>query len=74
METLKRDLRFVARSLARSPRFFAVTVLTLALGIGATTSIFSVVNGVLLQPLPYPGSERVVQLFQIDKKGQRMSV
>ena len=74
METLKRDLRFVARSLARSPGFFAVTVLTLALGIGATTSIFSVVNGVLLQPLPYPGSERVVQLFQIDKKGQRMSV
>src|SRR5215218_63940 len=74
MDTLLRDLRYVARSFARSPGFFVVTALTLALGIGATTAIFSVVNGVLLQPLPYPQSERVVQLFQIDKDGQRMSV
>jgi putative ABC transport system permease protein len=74
METFTRDLRYVARSLARSPGFFIVTVLTLALGIGATTAIFSVVNGVLLRPLPYPNSERIVQLFQIDKDGQRMSV
>jgi putative ABC transport system permease protein len=74
METLTRDLRYVARSLARSPGFFVVTVLTLALGIGATTAIFSVVNGVLLRPLPYPTSERIVQLFQIDKDAQRMSV
>jgi len=74
METLKRDLRYVLRSLARTPGFFVVTVLTLALGIGATTAIFSVVNGVVLQPLPYPGSERIVQLFQIDKDGNRMSV
>ena len=74
MESLKRDLRYVARSLARSPGFFLVTVFTLSLGIGATTSIFSVVNGVLLQPLPYPGSERIAQLFQVDKDGKRMSV
>jgi putative ABC transport system permease protein len=71
METLAQDLRYVARSFARSPGFFIVTVLTLALGIGATTAIFSVVNGVLLQPLPYPASERIVQLFALDKDGKR---
>ena len=74
MNTLLRDLRYVARSFARSPGFFVVTVLTLALGIGATTAIFSVVNGVLLQPLPYPNSERIVQLFQTTKSGERNSV
>jgi len=74
METLTRDLRYVTRALLRTPGFFFVTVLTLALGIGATTAIFSVVNGVLLQPLAYPRSERIVQLFQIDKDGKRKSV
>ncbi len=74
METLARDLRYVARSLARSPGFFVVTVLTLGLGIAATTAIFSVVNGVLLRPLPYPQPDRIVQLFQVDKDGKRMSV
>jgi predicted permease len=74
METLAQDLRYVARSFARSPGFFIVTVLTLALGIGAATAIFSVVNGVLLQPLPYPSSDRIVQLFQVGKGGQRGSV
>src|SRR5262245_53772496 len=74
METLRQDLRYVARSLVRSPGFFIVTILTLALGIGATSAIFSVVNGVLLQPLPYPSSDRIVQLFQIDKDAKRMSV
>jgi putative ABC transport system permease protein len=74
METLTRDLRYVTRALVRTPGFFFVTVMTLALGIGATTAIFSVVNGVLLQPLPYPRSDRIVQLFQIDKDGNRMSV
>ena len=74
METLTRDLRYVTRALLRTPGFFFVTVMTLGLGIGATTAIFSVVNGVLLQPLPYPRSERIVQLFQVDKDGKRMSV
>src|SRR4051794_39113231 len=74
METLLRDLRYVARSFVRSPGFFVVTALTLALGIGATTAIFSVVNGVLLQPLPYPNSERIVQIFQLTKNGERNSV
>src|SRR4051812_11003473 len=74
METLLRDLRYVARSFARSPGFFIVTALTLALGIGATTAIFSVVNGVLLQPLPYTNSDRIVQIFQLTKTGERNSV
>lgn len=74
METLTQDLRYVARSFARSPGFFFTTVLTLALGIGATTAIFSVVNGVLLRPLPYPESDRIVQLFQSTKDGTRNSV
>src|SRR5215208_155307 len=73
MESLTRDLRYVARSLARSPGFFVVTALTLALGIGATTAIFSVVNGVLLQPLPYPNSDRIIQIFQTNKNGERNS-
>jgi putative ABC transport system permease protein len=74
METLLRDVRFVARSFARSPGFFVVTALTLALGIGATTAIFSVVNGVLLKPLPYSRSDRIVQLFAVLKTGQQGSL
>ncbi len=74
METLAQDLRYVARSFARNPGFFLVTTLTLALGIGATTAIFSVVNGVLLEPLPYPGAAHIVQIFQTSKSGDRNSV
>ena len=53
METFARDVRFASRTLIRTPGFSIVAVLTLAIGIGATTSIFTVVNGVLLRPLPY---------------------
>ena len=57
-----RTLRIALRTLLRRPSFTVVTVLTLALGIGATTAIFTVVNAVVLEPLPYPGSERLVQV------------
>ncbi len=69
MESVFRDLRYVARALVRTPGFVLVTVITLALGIGATTAIFSVINGVLLQPLPYPRASRIVQLWQVGPDG-----
>ena len=64
MDDLFKDVRYALRSLLRRPGFTAVAVITLALGIGANTAIFSVVHGVLLQPLPYPESERLVSLRQ----------
>jgi putative ABC transport system permease protein len=54
METLLQDLRFAVRNLARTPAFPLASILTLALGVGATTAIFSTVNAALLRPLPYP--------------------
>jgi putative ABC transport system permease protein len=63
MESLLRDIRYAVRSLSKRPAFTVMVVLVLALGIGATTAIFTVVNAVLLRPLPYPEADRLVRVF-----------
>ncbi len=65
LEVLARDLRFAARALAKSPGFAATAILTLALGIGASTAIFSVVDAALLKPLTFSQSERLVALWEV---------
>lgn len=70
MDTLIRDIRHAVRSLARSPGFSLAAIAALALGIGATTAIFSVVNAVLLKPAPFPDSERIVWLQVVAAQGR----
>jgi len=64
------DCRYGLRQLRKNPGFTAVAILTLGLGIGATTAIFSVVYGVLLRPLPYPDSNRIMAVFEVTSKGR----
>jgi predicted permease len=69
MQTLASDLRYAARELRRRPGFTATAVLSLALGVGATSAVFSVVYAVLINPFPYVGSERMMQVALRDKAG-----
>jgi putative ABC transport system permease protein len=64
LAALVQDLRYGIRTLLRSPGFTAVALLTVALGIGANSAIFSFVDGAMLRPLPYPEAERIVQVWE----------
>lgn len=69
LESLMHDARFAWRQARKSPGFSAVAALTLGLGIGSTTAIFSVVSQVVLKPLPYPGADRIVQVWEVTTGG-----
>src|SRR5207249_8176759 len=69
MGGLTNDLRYAMRQLRKNPGFTSVAIITLALGIGATTAIFSVVYGVLLRPLPYSDPNRIMAIFEVTTRG-----
>jgi predicted permease len=70
MQALWTDLRFAAREVRNRPGFAVTAVLSLALGIGATSAVFSVIYAVLIDPFPYPGAERIMEIRMVDKAGQ----
>src|SRR5436190_7375656 len=65
MQTFMADVRYAVRTLQRTPSFALAVVAVLALGIGANTAIFSILNAVLLRPLPFPEPDRIVRLFHV---------
>src|SRR5687767_15347871 len=74
MDTLLKDVRYGLRGFIKRPGFTSIVIVTLALGIGASTAIFSVVNTVLLRRLPYAQAERVVAIHEVDQHGKRGQV
>jgi putative ABC transport system permease protein len=74
LEELIQDWRYTLRTLWRNRSFAVVVIATLALGIGSSTAVFSVVDGVLLRPLPYPRSDRLVQFWEVNPRGHHMQV
>jgi len=73
MQTLWQDLRYGARMLLKKPGFTLIAILTLALGIGACTAIFSVVDAVLWRSLPFPRAERIISVSEVDAKDRQMT-
>jgi hypothetical protein len=69
VESISMDARYAFRRLARSPSFAVATILTISLGVGASTAIFGVVNSVLIRPLSYPHAERIVQTEKVTSTG-----
>src|SRR5215204_3574902 len=69
-----KDLRFAFRNFIKRPSFTAIVILVLGLGFGSTTAIFSIVDALLLRPLPYPNAERLVQLREVGVQGNQMGV
>ena len=74
LDNLRNDLRYAVRSYAKAPAFTLIILTTLALGIGASTAIFSMVNGILLQPLPLPDPDRLVYANEVNGKGVVISM